>query len=266
MTILRKLLRRMFQKGGPETPPDNSKAPELSEPAPGPPPPPNTPRYPTQSPVVPDAIAQEEGGSAARERVVRSQKEKHERRRTRRAAKKSGKNGSTSEKPRGGDRPETRHRIPVIREDADFYDLFGLREPEESDPVAFERMMEEALSKTDMAAVAAEKAAGGRTERPRSLKALIRSYPPPQETLDLHGCTAMDAISKVESFVRTGRRKGLQTVLVIVGKGRHSEDAAVLPRVVRDQINKMKHRKLVLAWEWEKGSQSRSGAIIVYLA
>ncbi len=143
--------------------------------------------------------------------------------------------------------------------------MFGLREPEETDPVAFQEMMETALSQTDMAAVAAEKEAGLRPEKPKSLKARIKSYPPPQEALDLHGCTAMDAVAKVESFIQTGKGRGLKTVKIIVGKGLHSEEAAVLPRVVRSQLDRMKHRRLVLTHEWEKGAERRSGALIVYL-
>lgn len=126
-------------------------------------------------------------------------------------------------------------------------------------------MMETALSQTDMAAVAAEKEAGLRPEKPKSLKARIKSYPPPQEALDLHGCTAMDAVAKVESFIQTGKGRGLKTVKIIVGKGLHSEEAAVLPRVVRSQLDRMKHRRLVLTHEWEKGAERRSGALIVYL-
>ena len=200
-----------------------------------------------------------------RKSVVRAQKEKHARRQARRAAQKADRTDEAPKKGSGKSPSANRNRIPIIPEEADLYDVFGLREPEETDPVAFQTMMDAALSRTDMDAVAAEKEAGLHPEKPRSLKARIKSYPRPQEILDLHGRTAMDAVAKVESFIQTGRGGGVKTVKIIVGKGLHSEEAAVLPRVVRSQLDRMKHRKLVLAHEWEKGSERKSGALIVYL-
>ncbi len=197
-----------------------------------------------------------------REALIQVQKKKHGRRRTRRAVKKAA--AKQKREPAQGP-PVNRNRIPIIREDADLYAVFGLKEPAETDRDVFEKMMADALSETDMAAVMAEKDAGRRSERPLSLKARLSAYPPPQEMLDLHDCTAADAISKVESFVQTSRGRGLKTVKVIVGKGLHSEGAAVLPRIVPVQLGRMKHRQLVLEYRWEKDARSKSGALIVYL-
>jgi DNA-nicking Smr family endonuclease len=45
----------------------------------------------------------------------------------------------------------------------------------------------------------------------------------PQEELDLHGMTSDEALMRLKSFIEGSRRKGLEQVLIIVGKGNHSE-------------------------------------------
>ena len=49
-----------------------------------------------------------------------------------------------------------------------------------------------------------------------------------QRTLDLHGCTAAEARSEVESFLKGCKKAGLRKVLIIHGKGYHSEGRPVL--------------------------------------
>ena len=261
MSIFEHFFRRLFRKQ--DRVPSPAHAGDGGRPESSPPHSPST-----EAPPDPSDESTDLGPSPrtdVRKSVVRAQKEKHARRQARRAAEKAEAIDDASKKGSGKSPSVNRNRIPIIGEAADLYDVFGLREPEETDSVAFQTMMDAALSRTDMDAVAAEKEAGLHPEKPRSLKARIKSYPPPQEVLDLHGCTAMDAVAKVESFVQTGRGTGLKTVKIIVGKGRHSEEAAVLPRVVRSQLDRMKHRRLVLTYEWEKGAERRSGALVVYL-
>ena len=45
----------------------------------------------------------------------------------------------------------------------------------------------------------------------------------PQEELDLHGMTSDEALMRLKSFIEGSRRKGLKCVLIVVGKGNHSE-------------------------------------------
>jgi DNA-nicking Smr family endonuclease len=45
----------------------------------------------------------------------------------------------------------------------------------------------------------------------------------PQEELDLHGMTSDKALMRLKSFIEGSRRKGLKCVLIVVGKGNHSE-------------------------------------------
>ncbi len=60
---------------------------------------------------------------------------------------------------------------------------------------------------------------------------------PPQDTIDLHGLTQEEARKALDAFVANARRRGLQKILIIHGKGLHSEDSeGVLGSVVRKFI------------------------------
>ena len=63
----------------------------------------------------------------------------------------------------------------------------------------------------------------------------------PQRQLDLHGLTASEAEEKVERFLRDSRRDGLNKVLIIHGRGKHSKSQPVLPRAVRKAIQASAH-------------------------
>ena len=59
----------------------------------------------------------------------------------------------------------------------------------------------------------------------------------PQDTIDLHGMTQEEAWKALDIFVANSRRKGLQKVLIIHGKGLHSADSeGVLGSVVKKFI------------------------------
>jgi DNA-nicking Smr family endonuclease len=59
----------------------------------------------------------------------------------------------------------------------------------------------------------------------------------PQATLDLHGMTAEESESAIRSFIDASAREGLEKVLVIHGKGLHSEGGrSVLKGVARKAL------------------------------
>jgi DNA-nicking Smr family endonuclease len=58
----------------------------------------------------------------------------------------------------------------------------------------------------------------------------------PDEALDLHGLTREEAWAALEGFFRAGRQRGFEKLLIIHGKGNHSNGEAVLKRAVRDFI------------------------------
>jgi DNA-nicking Smr family endonuclease len=56
--------------------------------------------------------------------------------------------------------------------------------------------------------------------------------------LDLHGLTRDEAWVALEEFFHTGQQQELEKLLIIHGKGIHSEKDAVLKRTVRDFIER----------------------------
>lgn len=99
----------------------------------------------------------------------------------------------------------------------------------------------------------------------QSLQAAIRNSPPPQDRIDLHGCTASEAETKTENFLARARRNHLKTVMVITGKGLHSPEGSVLKDIIETRLKIMKNDGLILAYLWEKKSLEKSGALLVYL-
>jgi len=56
----------------------------------------------------------------------------------------------------------------------------------------------------------------------------------PDAVLDLHGLTQDEAWEKLEFFFKEAREKGAEKLLVIHGKGNHSEGEAALKKTTRD--------------------------------
>ncbi len=64
----------------------------------------------------------------------------------------------------------------------------------------------------------------------------------PEDTLDLHGLTAEEAERQVLEFLEDASRRGLRKVLIIHGKGHHSQSREpVLKRVVRTCLERSPH-------------------------
>lgn len=102
--------------------------------------------------------------------------------------------------------------------------------------------------------------------KPPSLSQRIKKYPLPQDQLDLHGSTAVEATRQTVDFLIRSRRRRLQTVQIITGKGLHSEGPAVLPEVVEQKLRELEAAGDVLAFRWENGKRQESGAVIVFLS
>jgi len=56
----------------------------------------------------------------------------------------------------------------------------------------------------------------------------------PEAVVDLHGLKKDEALGKLEGFLTESRRKGLKKVLIIHGKGIHSQQGPVLGKAVRE--------------------------------
>lgn len=94
----------------------------------------------------------------------------------------------------------------------------------------------------------------------------VQGYPPPQESLDLHGCTAEEAEKQVQILLASARRQGLKTVEIVTGKGLHSPGGkAVLPDVVEQFLLLAKKQGDIAGFRWEKRLKVKSGVVFVYL-
>jgi DNA-nicking Smr family endonuclease len=63
----------------------------------------------------------------------------------------------------------------------------------------------------------------------------------PEDTLDLHGMTTDDAERALRHFMENARTRRLRKVLIIHGKGNHSEGGPVLRDMVRAYLEKNRH-------------------------
>ncbi|MDL2229777.1 Smr/MutS family protein [Treponema sp. OttesenSCG-928-L16] len=79
----------------------------------------------------------------------------------------------------------------------------------------------------------AEEAEYSKAERRRRL---LRKKP--DAVIDLHGLTRDDAWSAMDVFFLDARKKAFDKILIIHGKGNHSEGEAVLKRTVREYIER----------------------------
>jgi DNA-nicking Smr family endonuclease len=80
--------------------------------------------------------------------------------------------------------------------------------------------------------------------------------------LDLHGMRREEASARLEDFIRNSARAGLRKVLVIHGRGLGSRGGAVLPELVRDELEKNPH---VVDFGPAEPSRGGSGALQVFL-
>lgn len=136
-------------------------------------------------------------------------------------------------------------------------------EVEQQDDAAFSDLFDDRV----VAEAALQREAARVAEEERKLKSTgLQSYPSPQETLDLHGFTAVEAEGKTQRFIEEVRGRGIRTVRVITGKGLHSPGGkAVLPDVVEQNLSIMKKEGTITSFQWDKKVKERSGALLVYL-
>lgn len=155
--------------------------------------------------------------------------------------------------------PLTKHGIRILQ-DGDM--LFDAGDEEDE---RFEDLLYESLGQKNLDVLLHEKKDSEKKRKKLTLKQQLKSYPSPQGQLDLHGYTAMKAELRVETYLKSAYHNQTHTVNIIVGKGLHSDEGAVLPDVVENKLNQMKKDGVVLAYEWDSKRKSRSGAVIVYL-
>lgn len=257
---MRALIRRLFRRWRPD-PGGAADAPAVPSAGSKRPPDPAPPPSSDPSPAAENLSISHPPD--IRETTRRRQAEKHARRQAQRAARPRPVAGNEKAKV-----PRTRAGVRILTREDDIRRAF-LGESE-AQPVAaepepdFADLLDAAMAKTDISAVLAEKDRGAVRDRDRPVPARKAEYPPPQDEMDLHGATALEAAERVVAFIQLAKARRLRTVRIIVGKGKHSEAGPVLPRVAKEEIARLKREKQVFAFDWERGRRE-SGAIVVYL-
>jgi DNA-nicking Smr family endonuclease len=164
---------------------------------------------------------------------------------------------------------DRRRKIRLLNAQDDLHVIFdsqdgvGLSAEHADDGTAFRRMLEDTLSGADPAEIIRQKYP--EPDEPGSEKHRARFQGRPQAELDLHGCHVSEALVRVDSFIETATVRGIDAVRIIVGKGLHSQGAAVLPDAVEEKIVALKRAGRVATFTWEKKRKRSSGSLLIYL-
>ncbi|PLX85851.1 MAG: hypothetical protein C0614_04195 [Desulfuromonas sp.] len=97
----------------------------------------------------------------------------------------------------------------------------------------------------------------------RRLRQLARGRLQPQAELDLHGLKVVEASSKARFFLEDAVHQGFHCVLLITGKGLHSDDGPVL-RLAMERLLE-ERRDLVVEWGSAPRRLGGDGALAVFL-
>ena len=141
-----------------------------------------------------------------------------------------------------------------------FHSTFGVTPKNSPD---FVEELENNLAQQDMSSILKEKA--GPDQAPLSDREKRKSYPHPQDELDLHGKTGPEAERKTAAFIGETAGLRLRTIRIITGKGLHSDGPAVLPDVVESKLKELQAENQIFDFVWDKGEKHKSGSVIVYL-
>ncbi|MEA3362968.1 MAG: Smr/MutS family protein [Thermodesulfobacteriota bacterium] len=100
---------------------------------------------------------------------------------------------------------------------------------------------------------------------PRRMKQLKQGTLTPDAFLDLHGCLRIKVVEKLRHFLQNAQHQGWQTVLIITGKGLHSEDRIPILRDEAEKFLSGEGRKLVVEWSRAPKQYGGDGALILFL-
>ncbi len=137
-----------------------------------------------------------------------------------------------------------KHGIPILPHRGNVVPTFLHDNNEE----VFSELLSESLGQKSRDVLLNEKGTAHK-QKPLTLKQTLKRYPGPQEQLDLHGYTAVKADQKANAYLTSAYKLQTHTVVIIVGKGLHSEAGAVIPDVVEERLKKLKKEGIVLDYE-----------------
>ena len=100
---------------------------------------------------------------------------------------------------------------------------------------------------------------------PRRMKQLKLGRIIPDASLDLHGCKRIEVAEKISHFLNNSLHHGYLTVIIITGKGLHSEGGVAVLRDEAEQFLTTQCRTLVAEWGRAPKQYGGNGALAVFL-
>jgi DNA-nicking Smr family endonuclease len=101
----------------------------------------------------------------------------------------------------------------------------------------------------------------GRQDAPEGAKQDIESMEP-QAVLDLHGMNSREAEQALERFIYQARSRGVKKVLIVHGKGNHSQGEPVLQGVVRRYLEKCPYTGAFASAKRKHGGRGATWVIV----
>jgi DNA-nicking Smr family endonuclease len=100
---------------------------------------------------------------------------------------------------------------------------------------------------------------------PRRMKQIKQGRLKPESKLDLHGCTRNEVIPKIKNFLQNAQMLGMETLLIVTGRGLHSEGGEP---VLRNEVESYLNRNsdgLVAEWSRAPKEYGGEGALILFV-
>ncbi|MCK5826457.1 MAG: Smr/MutS family protein [Desulfuromusa sp.] len=100
---------------------------------------------------------------------------------------------------------------------------------------------------------------------PKRIKQVKQGKLIPDASLDLHGLQCAEVVDKLQYFFQNARHHDWQTLLVITGKGLHSEDGEPALRNEVERYLSAEGKKQVIEWSRAPRQYGGDGALILFL-
>jgi DNA-nicking Smr family endonuclease len=100
---------------------------------------------------------------------------------------------------------------------------------------------------------------------PRRMKRLKQGKLTPDASFDLHGFQRAEVVGKLRYFLQNAQYQGWQTLLVITGKGLHSEDGEPILRDEAELFLSGEGKKFIAEWGRAPKQYGGDGVLVLFL-
>lgn len=100
---------------------------------------------------------------------------------------------------------------------------------------------------------------------PRRMKQVKQGRLKPESKLDLHGCTRSEVLPKMKYFLQNAQMLGMETVLVVTGRGLHSEGGEPILRNEAECYLSTNSDGFVAEWSRAPKEYGGEGALILFV-